>query len=344
MSRSSRNSRSRTGDPELDRMVLDLIERMGVTVDVDVVTEMVASVVKMGRDGHERGDLKIANQTLRELRNSFRSFLPHRDRRKCSIFGSARTPEGSPAYLAAFEMGNELAARNWMVITGGGPGIMTAGVEGAGRDNSFGVTIRLPFESMEGGGIVPDDRMVRFRYFFTRKLTFMKESSAYVCFPGGFGTLDETFELLTLLQTGKEYPSPVVLFDPPGETYWQTWRHFVEHELVPAGLVSPDDLDLVFLTSSVTDAADYICAFYRRFHSMRYVEGRLILRLTDAPTASELAVLNERFADIITSGRIESVEASAVEIEDHDAVDLPRVALHFDNRQFARLHQLVRAL
>jgi len=338
------NSRSRTGDPDLDLLVQELITRMGVVDDVDLVTQMIASVVKMGRDGHERGDLKIANQALRELRNSYRSFAPYRDQRKASIFGSARTPEDSPAYAAAREMGRVLAERDWMIITGGGPGIMTAGVEGAGRDNSFGVTIRLPFESMEGGGIVPDERMVRFRYFFTRKLTFMKESSAYVCFPGGFGTLDETFELLTLLQTGKESPSPVVLFDPPGETYWQTWRQFVLDELVPENLVSPADLNLVHLTSSVDDAADYICDFYRRYHSMRYVEGHLVLRLLEPISDGELEALNNEFADIVANGRIERVDTSQVELDDHDAVDLPRLALNFDNRHFARLHQLVRAL
>ena len=334
----------RTGDPALDEAVHDLVALADVSADVDIVTEMVATAIKMGRDGHDRGDLKIVNQALRELRNSFRAFGPHRAQRKCSVFGSARTRPDESAYLVAVELGRALAERDWMIITGGGPGIMTAAVEGAGRDNSYAVTIRLPFEDMTGGGIVADDRLVRFRYFFTRKLTFMKESSAYVCLPGGFGTMDETFELLTLIQTGKEYPSPVVLFDPPGETYWKTWREFVRSELIAAGLASAEDLDLVFLTSSVEAAADYVHDFYRQFHSMRYVDGRLVIRLVRDATDDELARLNRDFADIVTNGVIERTDPLAVELEDQDEIELPRIVLSFDNRHFGRLHQLVRAL
>ena len=194
-----RTARPRTGSPELDAAIVDLVDGAGVEHDRDLVIEMLASVMKLSRDGNTRGDLKIVNTALKELRGAYSAFLPYRARRKASIFGSARIGEADPSYLAAEALGAELAARDWMIITGGGPGIMSAGIRGAGSDNSFGVTIRLPFEAMEGGGILPPDRLVRFRYFFTRKLTFMKESSAYIVFPGGFGTLDETFELLTLL-------------------------------------------------------------------------------------------------------------------------------------------------
>jgi len=339
-----RTPKPRTGDPTLDQAIIDLVGHAGVSADVDIVIEMVANAVKMGRDGHDRGDLKIVNQALRELRNSYRAFGAHRAQRKCSVFGSARTQPDEPAYAAAVEVGRELAARGWMIITGGGPGIMTAAVQGAGRDNSYAVTIRLPFEPMEGGGIVAEERMVRFRYFFTRKLTFMKESSAYICFPGGFGTMDETFELLTLIQTGKEPPAPVVLIAPPGDRYWALWRDFVHAELIDAGLVSDEDLDLVHLTDSPAAAAAYVDAFYRQFHSLRYVDGRLVLRLERPVTDDELDRLNRDFADIVVSGRIERSAALAAEVEDDDEVDRPRLLLDFDHHHFSRLHQLIRAL
>lgn len=334
----------RTGDPDLDTLVNDLVARADVGGNGDLITEMLGNVVRLGRSDHDRGDMKIANAALREMRRSFAAFDPYRDRPKCSIFGSARTTPDEPSYAAAVDMGRMLAEHNWMVITGGGPGIMTAGVEGAGVDNAFGVTIRLPFEPMEGGGIVPEERMVRFRYFFTRKLTFMKESSAYVVFPGGFGTMDETFELLTLIQTGKEYPAPVVLIEPEGDNYWRHWAGFVRSELIEAGLVSPPDLDLVHITSSTQSAMEFIEAFYARYHSMRYVEGRLIVRLRTAMTDAELDTLNIDFGDIVATGRIEATTATRAEIADGDEVELPRIGLWFDNYHFARLHQMIRAL
>jgi uncharacterized protein (TIGR00730 family) len=342
---SRRVAKPRTGSPELDAAIVALVDGAGVQHDRDLVVEMVASVLKISRDGNTRGDMKIVNTALRELRASYRAFRPYRDRRKCAIFGSARVPVESPAFAAAQAVGAELAERGWMTITGGGPGIMTAGLIGAGAANSFGVTIRLPFESSEGGGLLPADRLVRFRYFFTRKLTFMKESSAYVVFPGGFGTLDETFELLTLMQTGKEPVSPIVLFDPVGATYWSEWLDFVRGELVPGGFVSPEDLDLVFLTSSVTAAAAYICDFYDVFHSMRYVNGLLVIRLNRDIDDARLAALNATFGDILTPGTvIERTAALPAEVDDHDEVALPRLIMAFDNRHFARLHQLVRSL
>lgn len=321
-----------------------LVEASGVRLDRDLLTEMVANCVRIARDSPDRGDIKIVNTALRELRASNDVFIPHRHRRKVSIFGSARTAPTDPAYAAARETGRMLAAHGWMIITGAGPGIMRAGVEGAGAENSFGVSIRLPFESADAQTIIAPERMVRFRYFFTRKLTFMKESSAYVVFPGGFGTLDETFELLTLMQTGKEPPAPVVLFDPPGVTYWRTWREFIAHELVPRGLVSPEDLGFVTVTSSVDEAAATIETFYANFHSMRWVDGLLVLRLLRPLSDAALAELNREFADICAQGRIEPIGPLQAELDDGDAVELPRVSLHFDNRQFARLHQLVRAL
>jgi len=324
--------------------VLAVVEAASLRRDEDLLTDMVATVVKIAKESADRGDVKIVNTALRELRQSYLTFAPFRGRRKASIFGSARIAPNSASYLAAEEMGAALAAAGWMVITGGGPGIMTAGVEGAGRDNAFGITIRLPFEPPAAQTIVERDHLVRFRYFFTRKLTFMKESSAYVVFPGGFGTLDETFELLTLMQTGKEPPSPVLLFEPEGETYWATWLEFVIRELVPAGLVAPADLSLVTVTSSVEDSVAEIVAFYENYHSMRWVDDQLVLRLERPLSEARLAELRVEFADIIDHGTLEPIPPFPVEIEDEDEVDRPRLALRFDNRQFARLTQLVRAL
>ena len=333
-----------TTKSELDRAVRELVESVGVTENGDLVTQLVTNALRIGLDGNDRGDVKLLNTAMRDLRRALGAFRPYRDRRKCSIFGSARTPEGSVAYLAAQELGAALAANDWMVITGGGPGIMTAGVQGAGAENSFAVTIRLPFEPMDAGGIVPDERLVRFRHFFSRKLTFMKESSAYVVFPGGFGTHDETFELLTLMQTGKEPPSPVVLFQPYGDHYWESWLEFVRDELVAAALVSAEDLDLFHITSSTADAMAYIDGFYRVFHSMRYVDDRLIIRLTSDLDDETLERLNREFADLLRSGRIERCAATQQEIDDLDVVDLARIGLEFDDRHFGRLHQLVRSL
>ena len=329
---------------ELDSAVRELVESVGVTENGDLVAQLVTNALRIGLDGHDRGDVKLLNIAMRDLRRALGSFRPYRDRRKCSIFGSARTPAGSVAYLAAQELGAALAANDWMVITGGGPGIMTAGVEGAGAENSFAVTIRLPFEPMDAGGIVPDERLVRFRHFFSRKLTFMKESSAYVVFPGGFGTHDETFELLTLMQTGKEPPSPVVLFQPFGDHYWESWLEFVRDELVAAALVSAEDLDLFHITSSTEDAMAYIDGFYRVFHSMRYVDNRLIIRLSSDLDDETLERLNREFADILRSGGIERCAPTQQEIDDLDVVDLARIGLAFDDRHFGRLHQLVRSL
>jgi uncharacterized protein (TIGR00730 family) len=303
-----RTSRARTGDEAVDAAVQNLLDVLGPENDRDVLSELLTSVARLARDEADRGDLKIVNGTVREMRNSFATFAPFRGERKASVFGSARTRPDEPAFQQAVELGRSLAAAGWMVITGGGPGIMNAAVSGAGRQNAFAVTIRLPFEPTAASTLVDDDHLVRFKYFFTRKLTFMKESSAYVVFPGGFGTLDETFELLTLVQTGKEPPAPIVLIDPGDETYWVTWLEFVRNELVPAGLVASEDLDLVHITSSVDEAVTYIDDFYRTYHSMRYVDGRMVVRLTHPIDDDALATLNEEFADIVAGGSIEKTE------------------------------------
>lgn len=336
--------RYRTGDARLDEEVRALVDAARVSPHADLVYEMIASAVRMGRDNGSRLDLKIANAALKEMRYAFQVFGPYRDKRKVSIFGSARTRPDDPHYALAREFAERMAARDWMVLTGAGPGIMTAGIEGAGAENAFGINIRLPFEAVPSDFIADDPKLINFRYFFTRKLTFMKESHAFLLLPGGFGTLDEAFELLTLVQTGKADPTPIVLLGAPGETYWDHWLRFVEDELVGRSLISPDDRRLVRVTTDIEEAVSEVSGFYATYHSMRFVRGRLVLRLNRAPDGDLLARLNEEFADIVLKGEIERSEPSRSEIDDDDHVDLPRLALHFDRTNWARLRTLIDVL
>jgi len=340
----SRRPDDRLDAAELDARIRQLVADAGVPHDARLVGQLVAAALGLGTDGADRLDLKIATRTLTELREAVRVFGPYRDVRKVAIFGSARTRPDEPAYACARDVAAALARRDWMIITGGGPGVMTAGVEGAGRDRSFGVTIDLPFEPTDSNPLHGDPKNVSFRYFFNRKLTFMKEASGYVLLPGGFGTMDEAFELLTLMQTGRETPSPIVLFEPAGDAYWRSFRHFLDVELADAGLIDTADLDLFHITSDVDDACDYICNFFAVFHSLRYVDGQLVIRLSRDISDTALEELSERFADILTAGRIERCEVSAAELADDDEVDRPRLTLQFGRHHHGRLHAFVRAL
>jgi len=336
--------RYRTGDPELDQKIADLIAELGDIHDSDLVFELMVSAVRLARERVSRGDLKMANAALKEMRYGFTVFEPYRSARKAAIFGSARTTRDDPLYAQTVALARELAAVDWMVITGAGPGIMQAGIEGAGVANSFGVSIRLPFESVTSAFLADDPKLVNFRYFFTRKVTFVKEAHAFVLLPGGFGTLDESFELLTLVQTGKAPPAPIVLLDVPGGTYWESWSDFVTRELRGRGLISPDDMVFVKITDDADEALAEILRFYSNYHSMRYVEGDLVLRLQEQPTEARLEELNTEFADIVPRGRIESVEASKREIADNDVPDLPRLRFRFDRFNYARLRMLIDAI
>lgn len=333
--------RYRVGDPDVDRLIAELIEAAGPVSDPHLVFEMIASALRMQREEVDRRELKIANYTLKEMRYAFHVFAPYRHRRKVSVFGSARLHRGEPAFEAAERFSAEIAARDWMVITGAGPGIMAAGIEGAGRENAFGVNIQLPFEQIANSAIAGDPKLVNFRYFFTRKLTFVKESDAFCLLPGGFGTMDESFELLTLLQTGKSYPAPVVLLDPPGSTYWQRWREFVVEELLDGGLINETDLCLVHLTDDVDDAVEHVSRFFANYHSMRYVRRQLVLRHHHPITDDQLATISAEFSDIVANGGFERVEASAAERRDDDALDLHRLGFEFDQFANARLRQLI---
>jgi uncharacterized protein (TIGR00730 family) len=337
----SKYSKYRTGDSELDALVLGLVERAGGTTDQDLVYEMVISALRLARDHAARGDLKIANAALKEMRYAFHVFSPYRTARKVSIFGSARTKTHDPLYDQAREFASRIAEHDWMVITGAGPGIMTAGIEGAGPEMSFGVGIKLPFESSTAEFLLDDPKLVNFRYFFTRKLMFMKESHGFVLLPGGFGTMDEAYELLTLVQTGKNHPVPIVALDVPGGTYWQRWVEFVDAELGNYGYISEHDMALIKVTDSVDVAVDEILGFYSNYHSQRFVDGRLVLRLHELPSELELEALNRDFADIIVRGHIEVIETTKAEYADNDHPELARLAFRFDRHQWARLRMLI---
>jgi hypothetical protein len=246
-------------------------------------------------------------------------------------------------YASTREFASLIARRGWMVITGAGPGIMAAGHEGAGKENSFGVGIKLPFEQGANEFIAGDAKLIDFKYFFTRKIMFMKESDAVVLLPGGFGTLDEAFELLTLVQTGKAGIRPVVLLQPEGSAYWTEWSQFVRQHLYERGLVAQEDLSRYRLASTPAEAVGEIERFYRNFHSMRYVGEQLVIRLQRAPRPLELARLNDEFADIVASGRIAAIRITPAEARDGDCVDLQRVGI-FAVPNFGRIRQLIDAL
>ncbi|OWY61974.1 hypothetical protein B7486_60895 [cyanobacterium TDX16] len=260
------------------------------------------------------------------------------------MFGSARTLPDDPLYLLTKELARSLALRGWMVVTGAGPGIMAAGIEGAGRERSFGVTIRLPAEEEANEFIKGDHKLVDMKYFFTRKLALVKESRGFIALPGGFGTLDETFELLTLQQTGKAEPTPVVLLDRPGGTYWQGWHRFVEEQVLAGGYISPQDLDLPTITTDVVEACEVIVGFYRNYHSIRWVGTRLVVRLRSEPSPEEVALLNERFGELAAKGEIRTSEPLGVERSSDDEVHLPRLVIDMDVRKVGRLPHLIRAL
>ena len=336
--------RYRTGDDGLDRRLVELLDEAGVTENRDVLFEIFVSAVRLANDGADRLDLKITNAALKEMRYAFRVFEPYNKVPKVTMFGSARTLPADPLYVQARAVAAEFAAAGWMVVTGAGPGIMAAGLEGAGREMSFGINIRLPFEQGANEFIAADPKLIEMKYFFTRKLMLMKESAGFVVLPGGFGTLDESFELLTLLQTGKADPAPIVLLEVEGGSYWKAWERFLVDEVAPRGLIALDDTALYRITDDGSIATQEILGFYRNYHSRRFVGERMIIRMRQAPTDTELARLNDEFADICVSGRIERTEALPVEVTGEDHVDLPRLLLRFDRMSHGRLRSLIDAL
>lgn len=307
----------------------------------DLIDMMKRTVDRLHLDGTTRGDLKILSRTLRELRYAFKVFQPFRRRRKVTIFGSARTQPDQPTYIQTVELSRRFAEHGWMVITGAGGGIMEAGHKGAGREMSMGLNIMLPFEQSANPYIDGDPKLVTLKYFFTRKLMFVKECSAVVCCPGGFGTLDETLEVLTLLQTGKQTMFPLVLLDHPGGTFWKDLEVFFRNQLLSQKLISPEDVHLYLVTDSNDAAIAEVLRFYRNYHSMRYVNDLLVLRISTQLSAERLDAINQEFADIVVSGVIEQRGPLPEESNEPEIVDLPRLIFHFNRRNLGRLRQLI---
>lgn len=328
------------GDGDLAGEIDALIAATADHANADLIREMIVTVLKLYRDDADRADLLQINTALKELRFTNLVFRPFRSQPKVTIFGSARARPDDPNYEAAKRLAKEITHLGWAVITGAGPGIMAAGNEGAGPDQSFGINIRLPFESGANEHLSPD-RTINYKYFFTRKLGLVKEAHGFVVFPGGFGTMDELFEFLTLIQTGKSDMHPIVLIESPGGTYWSGFVAFVRNHLEGFGTISPEDLDLFFVTDDVQEAIDEICGFYRNYQSQRYVGDLLVLRLREAPSQAALDDLNDSFSDIVAEGRIAVIPPTEEEVEDGDQLHLERVAFRFDKRHFGRLRNLI---
>jgi uncharacterized protein (TIGR00730 family) len=333
---------SRNG--EVQELTQRLLEAAGGSAHAEFLQEMVQTVLRLIENQAERGDIKILNAALRELVYAFKVFGPYRGIRKVTIFGSARTTDDAPEYQQALAFAQGISQRGWMVITGAGDGIMKAGQGGAGRDRSFGVNIRLPFQQPANEYIQNDSKLITFKYFFTRKLVFVKETDGIALFPGGFGTMDEAFEILTLIQTGKSAILPVVCVDRPGGDYWQAWDGHVREVLLGQGLISPEDVHLYRVTDQLDTAIEEITGFYRNYHSSRYVGDRLVIRLQHAPTGEELDRLNREFRDILVDGVMTVGPVLPEEGNDPASAGLPRLVLHFNRRDVGRLRLLIDAL
>lgn len=335
-----------SNDPlaSIDEQIDLLVKSSGITVDASFIREMLRTTLGLGTDGLSTLDLKIANSALKEMREAFQMFTPYAHRKKVTIFGSARTTKDDPVYRQTEQVAARLAEENWMVVTGAGPGIMEAGMAGAGRDKSIGVSIRLPFETSANPIIAGDDKYVSMKYFFTRKLMLVKESHAFICMPGGFGTLDEMFELLTLAQTGKSTPAPIVLLDLPNDHLWHHINELINQQLVPRKLVSPTDTSLYHLSSSVEDAVNEICRFYANYDSMRQVGKYLVLRHRHRLTDEQIAVLNSEFVHLCSEGLIERTEALPPEVVDDDTLDAERLRFRFVRTNYGELRRLINRL
>jgi uncharacterized protein (TIGR00730 family) len=320
---------------------VDALARDRIT---DLIEQIKESADKMAADKPSRGDLKLLSRTMRELRYAFKVFSPYRSRRKVTVFGSARTRPDKGTYKQAVEFGRTMAERGWLVVTGAASGIMEAGHVGAGRENSMGLNIMLPFEQSSNPIIAGDPKLVHMKYFFTRKLMFVKECDAVCLLPGGFGTLDEGLEVLTLLQTGKRDMVPVVFLDEPGGKFWQPFMEFIKDRLLADKMISPEDLSLYKLTDSVDVAVNEIVQFFRVYHSMRYVKNKLVIRLHDAISDELLRDINENFRDILVDGEFAFSGPLREERDEPALVALPRLVFQFNRRSLGRLRQLIDCL
>lgn len=328
----------------LSQELQDHIDALVESQDVDNAVQlksMIHSLFKIVNQNTDPHDINMIRNTLKELLHSYRVFLPYRDVRKVCIFGSARTTPSHPAYKITEEFASLITRKGFMVITGAGGGIMEAGNKGAEVNMSFGANIILPFEQSPNPYINGDPKLVSFKYFFNRKLTFIKESDATVLSPGGFGTHDEAFEVLTLVQTGRCAPRPIVLLSAPGDSYWDTWEAFVKKELLDQHYISDDDLYLFRNVKSAEEAAKHIEMFYRRYHSIRYHDAMTVIRLNSPLSARSLTDMNQKFATLLTKGTIEQVAAADIPFDSQLFPGIPRLVLHYNRHTFGKLYEII---
>jgi uncharacterized protein (TIGR00730 family) len=328
-------------DPKTLKMTEDLLDSAGVKADPfqrQLIGEMIHSALQLGLDCADTGELKLMSKSFREMRHALKVFRPFGDRQKVSLFGSARTPQNHPDYICARDFAASMARRGWMSITGAGPGIMRAGNEGAGPGNSFGLSIRLPWETNGNEYIVGDPKYMVFRYFFTRKLLFAMGANAMAVFPGGYGTLDECFELLTLIPTGKSPLIPIVLLGPEDNGYWKSFRSFLEDHFVANGWINEEDLFLFQIFSDVEAAADYVEHFYSNYHSSRFVGQEFAIRIKRSLTGEELETLNASFSDLCVKGGIE--QGGPLPGEEH-WLELPRLRFNFNRKHYGGLRMMI---
>ena len=324
----------------LQTQITALIEKLPHLKHGKWIQRALSMIVRLAGEEIDRLDWKILTASIQDMERAFQVFYPYRHVRKVTIFGSARVAHDSPEYKLAAEFAHYLAQQGFMVMTGAGGGIMEAGHEGAGPEMSFGLNIHLPFEQGANPIIQGDPKLINYKYFFTRKLFFLRESDAIALFPGGFGTQDEAFECLTLCQTGRSGPIPVVLIDKPGGSYWQDWDAYVRQHLIQRGLISPEDCSLYTVTDDLNVAYEAIDSFYRLYHSSRYVGDLLVIRLKSELSDDHVEQLNQNFSDILVKGRIQKSKALPQELPDETA-DLPRLVFYFNQRDFGRLYQLL---
>ncbi|MGD2279219.1 MAG: TIGR00730 family Rossman fold protein [Candidatus Omnitrophota bacterium] len=333
-----------TGHKETDGLISKLADLCGFTGTEDLLREILTTAVKLGKESGDRVDLKLVNDALKELRYSFKIFSPYRSVKKVIIFGSARSKKSSAEYKMAELFAKKITKKGYMIVTGGGSGVMEAGNKGAEAGKEFGLNIRLPFEQNPNPYIDEKDKIINFKYFFTRKLAFVKETDATVLFPGGFGTLDECFEMLTLIQTGKSKPRPIVLMEPKGSTYWAGWKNFVNKRLARKKFINKDDLKLFRVAKTAEEAVRYIDDFYKVYHSIRYVSGLTVIRLNREISEKKLKFINQKFKDILKKGEIKLAPPTEKEMQEEEHISLPRLVMHFNKRDYGKLCEMIQAI
>jgi uncharacterized protein (TIGR00730 family) len=331
----------RVGDQDIEELIEKFTGLTALPGTEHLLREIFTTVVKLGKESGDKGDLKLVNNALKELRYSFKIFAPYRRARKVVIFGSARSKPTSPEYKMADQFARKLSDKCYMIVTGGGGGVMEAGNKGAVEDNHFALNIRLPFEQKANPYVNKKEKLINFKYFFTRKLIFIKETDATALFPGGFGTNDEGFEALTLVQTGKSKPRPIVMMEPKGSSYWKGWKRFVTEQMMKKGYIDKRDMSLFRIFSDVDEAVQYIEDFYRIYHSIRYISGMTIIRLNKKISEKTLSRLNREFKDILTGGDIRPSLPLEEEVHKQEHVELPRLVMRFNQREYGRLWEMI---